>query len=131
MHSHTRTQAPFAGMGWNSANIALTILLTLLFLIFLLLFMTLTAPPSQAQTSVPPTARQAATTPQFAAPLAHRTAIAESASASQVPADQSRASYRDPMHARAYRPGRGPLDNNWVYDNGPINGNNDAWPINY
>jgi uncharacterized repeat protein (TIGR03803 family) len=65
-----------------------------------------------AQNSVPATAVQAAKMPQFASRLA------------------------PPVKPQATRkPGaanhRRPLDDNDVYDNGPINGNTDAWTINF
>ncbi len=80
--------------------------------------------PLPAQNSVPPTARQTATKPQFAAKLAH------GASRISHPA-QPHASYKNPAAAFA-RTGRGwmPQDND-LYDNGPINGTTDAWTINF
>jgi uncharacterized repeat protein (TIGR03803 family) len=72
--------------------------------------------PARAQNAVPPTAVQAAKMPQFASRLAH-------------PAKPQAAG----RPAAFARPGmrRGPLDSNDVYDNGPINGNTDAWTINF
>ncbi len=69
-----------------------------------------------AQNSVPPTAVQAAKMPEFASRLAHPV--------------KPQASRKLPPLAPA-RNHRGPLDGNDMYDNGPINGNTDAWTINY
>jgi len=69
-----------------------------------------------AQSSVPPTAVQAAKMPEFARRLAH-------------PA-KPQASRKAPALAAA-RNHRGPLDDNDIYDNGPTNGNTDAWTINF
>jgi uncharacterized repeat protein (TIGR03803 family) len=113
MHSKARSHGSIFGPSWSPANAALAIMLTLLFLILLLLFMTLTAQPAQGQNSVPPTAVQAATMPQFASRLA-------------PPA-------KGPS-APASAPGRkrpGPRDSNDIYDNGTTNGNTDAWTINF
>jgi hypothetical protein len=71
MLSRTHAHHPPFGHSWSAANAALTLLLTLLFLIFLLLFLTIVAQPAWAQSSVPPTARQAATMPQYASRLAN------------------------------------------------------------
>ncbi len=103
MHSHTRSHHPIFATHWTPANAAFTILLVLLFLIFLLVFMNITAVPAQAQSSVPPTAVQAASMPQFAARLAH---AASSHMASRAPySAQPRASYKNPLdpHAPAAR----------------------------
>jgi len=72
--------------------------------------------PAWAQNSVPPTAVQAAKMPQFAARLAHP--------AKRLAPTNSSALARAKMH-------RGPLDSNDIYDNGPFNGNTDAWTINF
>ena len=69
-----------------------------------------------AQNSVPPTAVQAAKMPQFAARLAH-------------PARRTTPP-KSSVFARATRH-RGPLDSSDIYDNGPINGNTDAWTIGF
>ncbi len=69
-----------------------------------------------AQNSVPPTAVQAAKMPEFASRLAH-------------PVKRPGLSM-SPARARA-RNHRGSLDSNDIYDNGPINGNTDAWTINF
>jgi len=80
--------------------------------------------PMTAQNSVPPTARQAATIPQFAAKLAHGT------SRISHPV-QPRASYKKSANTLApTKRGWLPQDNN-LYDNGPINGTTDAWTINF
>jgi hypothetical protein len=72
--------------------------------------------PGLTQNSVPPTAVQAAKMPQFASRLAHP-ARRMSPPKSQVFAGASK-------HRR-------PLDSNDIYDNGPINGNTDAWTIGF
>ncbi len=129
MHSHTRSHTSIFATHWSPTNAALTILLVLLFLIFLLVFLNITAVPAQAQTSVPPTARQAASMPQFAARLAH---AASSQIASRAPySAQPRASYKNPLDPRARTHRGGPLDDSTLYENGPINGTTDAWTINF
>lgn len=122
MHSKAQAHSSTFHMNCNPAHVALVILITLLFLVFLFLFLNLTAQPALAQNSVPPTARQAATMPQFAAKLAH--------GASRVPG-QPHASYKNPMSALAQGHRSGPLDANTLYENGPINGTTDAWDINF
>ena len=69
-----------------------------------------------AQNSVPPTAVQAAKMPQFAPRLAHP--------ASQLVPPKAAAPQRGKMPRR-------PLDSSDIYDNGPINGNTDAWAIDF
>ena len=69
-----------------------------------------------AQNSVPPTAVQAAKMPQYASRLAHPS--------KRVAPPKSQAFAKASRH-------RGPLDGGDIYDNGPINGNTDAWTINY
>ena len=128
MHSNTRLHKEHFGSNWDAANTAITVLLVLFFLIFLFLFLTLTAPPAQGQTSVPPTAVQAAKMPQFAARL--HTRVAQNAS--RLPAvDQPRASYKNPASFTTRMRRGGPLDSNDIYDNGPTNGTTDAWTINF
>jgi len=78
--------------------------------------MTVAMVPAWAQNSVPPTAVQAAKMPQFASRLAHPVKR-------PVPSVS-------PALARA-KMLRGPLDSSDIYDNGPINGNTDAWTINF
>jgi hypothetical protein len=77
------------------------------------------APAASAQ-NIPPTAREAAASPQFASRLAHRVTTPQ----------------RKPAHERGgvcRLPQKGqqtwPLDDE-LYSNGPINGTTDAWPIN-
>jgi len=72
--------------------------------------------PAGAQNSVPPTAVQAAKMPQFASKLGRPV--------------KRPSSPTSPALARA-RMHRGPLDSNDIYDNGPTNGNTDAWTINF
>ena len=72
--------------------------------------------PAWAQNSVPPTAVQAARMPQFASKLGHPV---------KRPGPPT-----SPALARA-KTHRGPLDSNDIYDNGPTNGNTDAWTINF
>ena len=79
------------------------------------LLITSVALPMTAQNAVPPTAVQAAKSPQFASKLAH-------------PAARP-ASPPKPTLARQ-RSHSGPGANR-IYDNGPINGNVDAWTINF
>lgn len=75
-----------------------------------------TVVPLVAQNAVPPTAVQAAKTPRFASRLAH-------------PAKRMTPP-KSPVFAQATKHSR-PLDSNDIYDNGPINGNTDAWGFNY
>ena len=70
--------------------------------------------PAWAQNSVPPTAVQAAKMPQFASHLA--------------PPAKRPAPLNSVVRAKS-RPG--PRDSSDIYDNGPINGNTDAWTINF
>jgi len=72
--------------------------------------------PMPAQNSVPPTAVQAARMPEFASRLAH-------------PSPQP-ASRPNPTPERQ-KSRSGPPQGNDIYDNGPINGNTDAWTINF
>ena len=83
-------------------------------LVMLLLTMGMVA--AMAQNTVPPTARQAATDPAFAARLA-RQAAAQTASRPRAVVPSRKA------HAL---PQSGTL-----YDNGPYNGTTDAWTINF
>ena len=115
MYSKAQSHNSLFGLNWKPANVALAILLTLFFLIFLLLFMTLTAQPAEGQTSVPPTAVQAARMPQYASRLAHPT---------KRPLPETSAMQR--AKARRARPQAGD-----IYDNGPIDGNTDAWIMNF
>jgi uncharacterized repeat protein (TIGR03803 family) len=72
--------------------------------------------PAWAQNSVPPTAVQAARMPEFASKLAYPV--------KRPGPSTSRALARARMHP-------GPLQANDIYDNGPTNGNTDAWTINF
>jgi len=129
MHSSTHSHPHQFGTKFSLANVTVTVLVMLLFLIFLFLFLTLVAGTAQAQNTVPPTARQAATMPQFASRLAHPTPT-QAASRASYPA-QPRASYKNPLDPRARIHRGGSLDPNEIYDNGPINGSTDAWTINF
>ena len=93
-----------------------------IFAVTLTLFLLTLSLVAAAQNSVPPTARQAATMPQFAARLAR--------GASRVRhTAQPSASYKKPTD---WRSGRGWLpQQNEIYDNGPIKGATDGWAINY
>ena len=66
--------------------------------------------PAWAQQKVPPTARQAATMPEFASHLARPTAGTA-------------------HNAKQHR--RSPQDQTILYENGPLNGDYDAWTINF
>ena len=70
--------------------------------------------PVLAQNAVPPTARQAAADPAFASRLAHQVP-AHPATKSRAVGRSRRTSPQDQI----------------VYDNGPYNGTNDAWAINF
>jgi uncharacterized repeat protein (TIGR03803 family) len=72
------------------------------------------AVPAVAQNAVPPAARQAATDPAFAARLADQAAAQKASKARRV------------APSRRALPQYGNL-----YDNGPYNGNTDAWEINF
>ncbi|MGA2905419.1 MAG: hypothetical protein ABSD98_16450, partial [Candidatus Korobacteraceae bacterium] len=72
--------------------------------------------PAWAQNTVPPTAVQAAKMPEFAPRLAH-------------PAKRVA-----PPKSSALAPAKGyfhPLQDEWIYNNGPINGTTDARTINF
>jgi hypothetical protein len=122
MHRNIRVQSRVLRVGWKSANVTITILLTLLFLLFLFCFLSVVAQTARAQSPVPPTARQAATIPQYAARLARRTAqgIPDNASRVSHPI-QPRASSKNPADPRARNHPAWPLDDNILYENGPIN----------
>jgi len=79
------------------------------------LLMTCAVLPMYAQKPVPPTAVQAAKMPQFASKLAHPSRPALPPKALPV------------RHLSR----RGPGQDQTIYDNGPINGNTDAWTINF
>jgi uncharacterized repeat protein (TIGR03803 family) len=73
--------------------------------------------PMPAQNSVPPTAVQAARMPQFAKRLAH-------------PGGQPASAPNPALARQGSRTGPG-QGSGTVYENGPINGNTDAWTINF
>ncbi len=123
MRSH-RFHHPLFGMGWSPFQLVLALLVALLFLIFLFIFLTITARPAQGQTSVPPTAMQAAKLPQFASKLSHAVKLSPQETASRLHRTEPHASYKDRLHIS-------PFDSNDTYDNGPINGTTDAWTINF
>jgi len=129
MHTSAHSHPHLFGTKLNPANVAVTLLVALLFLIFLFLLLTLLPGTAQAQNSMPPTARQAATMPQFASRLVHPTPM-HAASRVGYPA-LPRASYKNPLDPRMRAHRGGPLDANEIYDNGPINGTTDAWTINF
>ncbi len=116
MHSKAQFHHSIFGISWNAVSTAFAIMLTLLILIGVIVFITVTAPPAQGQNSVPPTAVQAAKMPQFASRLAPPTGRP---AAGQLPA-------LAPPRLR-----RAPLQDGVVYENGPVNGNTDAWTINF
>ncbi len=131
MHSHLRSHHPHFGPSWSLAEVSTALLLMLFFLIFLLLFMTLTASPAYGQQSVPATAREATTMPQFAAKLGRRVQLQSPQIGSRAPQPgEPRASYKNPWAAHARNHRGGPLDDTTLYENGPINGTTDAWVIN-
>ena len=76
MHNKERFPNVIFGARLQPEGVTLAIVLTLLGLIFVFLFMTLTAQLAQgqsAQNAVPPTARQAAASPEWASRLARPT----------------------------------------------------------
>jgi uncharacterized repeat protein (TIGR03803 family) len=89
---------------------------TFSFAIIATLVMMLAMVPGRAQNSVPPTAVQAAKMPEFASRLAH-------------PVKRPGTSITPALARAKTRPS--PRDSNDIYDNGPINGNTDAWTINF
>jgi len=93
-----------------------SIVFTISFAAAVALLVLLVVGASRAQNPVPPTAREAASSPAFAAKLhlATRPAL-----------DKPQASTR----ARAGRPF--PQQNQVIYENGPANGTTDAWTINF
>jgi hypothetical protein len=82
----------------------------------ILAIMATLTPTAAAQNSVPPTAVQAAKMPHYASRLAHRA----------LPLLPPKP--RVPQRAKARR---GPLDGTTIYDNGPADGNTDAWLIDF
>ncbi len=93
-----------------------TPLFRIISLVAIAALITAAAVPVFAQSSVPPTAVQAAKMPQYASRLAHP--------ARRLAPPKSQVFARTTKH-------RGPFDSNDIYDNGPINGNTDAWSINF
>ena len=89
---------------------------TIFLAVIVALTLVLAIVPASAQNSVPPTAVQAAKMPQFASRLAH-------------PAKRLLPPETSAMQRAKAR--RGPLQADDIYDNGPINGNTDAWTINF
>src|SRR5271167_1767826 len=92
------------------------------------LLVLLAAVPAWAQNAVPPTARQAAAMPEFAAKLhpATRPAMNKPRAAIRAPGTLGR---RQSSSCRnRYSPDCG---GGWTYDNGPVNGTTDAWTINF
>jgi uncharacterized repeat protein (TIGR03803 family) len=91
------------------------------------------AAQNPAQNVVPPTAVQAAKMPQFASHLAHRAGPQASAKTTGTRPQLSSCSEKHP--GNRYRTARdsklSPDQWEWSYDNGPSNGNNDAWTINF
>ena len=87
---------------------------------------------ANGQNAVPPTAAQAAKMPQFAT----RLGAVSSRQPLATPKDPARFAHPPLPRASfkntgAGRLDRGPLDSVDIYDNGPINGNTDAWAINF
>jgi uncharacterized repeat protein (TIGR03803 family) len=100
----------------SQAQPLISLVRTIVRVVVAALLITLAALPVSAQNAVPPTAVQAAKTPEFASRLAHRTSRP--------------ASLPNPQFARQGSH-RGPLQGGVIYENGPINGNTDAWTINF
>ena len=69
MHRSRTHHHPAFAFGSLASNTAVLVLVAALFLVLLLLFLIVTAQPAYAQERVPPTARQAATMPQFGSRL--------------------------------------------------------------
>ena len=100
----------------SPARVLSSLFRTVSFAVIAALIMVLATVPAWAQNSVPPTAVQAAKMPEFASKLAHPVKRPSSPT--------SPALARAKMHP-------GPLQANDIYDNGPTNGNTDAWTINF
>lgn len=131
MHTGAHSHPHLFGTKPGPANLVVTLLVVLLFFIFLLLFLTLVAGTAQAQTAVPPTARQAASMPQFASRLVPMEQPRQNASRVAAVA-HSGSPQRSRLQACA------PTKAGWMagyddilYSNGPVNGSTDAWTINY
>jgi len=122
MYSEASNHRAHIRSSWGPANLSAPSLLMLVVpIVVLLVFTIITAPPAYGQQSVPATARQAATMPQYAAKLRRQ-------SQSASPQSGARASSSGRYHASARS--RWPLDDSTLYENGPINGTTDAWSIN-
>jgi uncharacterized repeat protein (TIGR03803 family) len=130
MHSNASSPTFHFGPSWSLANVSIGA--APFFVVSLWLFMTITAPHAYGQQSVPPTARQAATMPEFAEKLGRSAQpVSPQTAPRAVQPGQSRASYQNPMGTRRWRANGGPLDDNTLYTNGAINGTTDAWEVNF
>jgi uncharacterized repeat protein (TIGR03803 family) len=91
------------------------------------------AAQNSAQNVVPPTAVQAAKMPQFASRLAHRTGLPASTKVPSSRPQLGSCSQKYPgSRNRTFRDSKLTPDQwEWSYDNGPTNGNTDAWTINF
>ncbi|MGA2688587.1 MAG: hypothetical protein ABSE85_11020 [Candidatus Korobacteraceae bacterium] len=88
--------------------------------------------PAWAQNSVPPTAVQAAKMPHFASRLAHPGQAVSPANASRaVRPPKLRASSRFTSQACSQKQARWLPEDRINYNNGPTNGNTDAWAIDF
>jgi len=97
-----------------------SVLFTLALSAAITLIVLLTAVPAGAQSPVPPTAREASSSPAFAAKLhPTRTPAMNKPSAACATSASTRRSC-----------GPSPQDG-IIYENGPVNGTTDAWTINY
>ena len=74
--------------------------------------------------TVPPTARQAATMPQFASRLAHPGRV-------QVLPQTKLPPHARQQYSSSHMGATSPQDDMVIYENGPVNGNVDAWTINF
>jgi len=93
-----------------------SILFTLALIAAIVLIVLLAAFPAWAQNPVPPTAREAAALPGYAAKLHPATPPAMN-------------KLRAALGTRTGRPS--PQNGGVIYDNGPVNGTTDAWTINF
>ncbi len=89
---------------------------TIFLAVIVALTLVLAIVPASAQNSVPPTAVQAAKMPQYASRLGHPV---------------KRLLPPETFAMQRAKARRGPLQADDIYDNGPINGNTDAWDINF
>src|SRR5271167_2442354 len=90
------------------------------------LMVLLAAVPARAQNAVPPTARQAAAMPEFAAKLHPATRPATNKPRASARAHGMLGNRQSPSCSSR----RSPQEFGY-YDNGPINGTTDAWTINF